>query len=340
MLANQLIIGVFGAASLICLTYCPISLASPRIQDPAGSELVEATRLTASVVELFRQGQYEKALPLAKRALEIREKAHGDDDERLRTVRMNLAEVYIALRRLDDAKGLVERVIKSYDQSAQTQPQMAETLERMASIQIGLGYRGRAEELYERAIEINEKAFGIEHRKVGASLFKLAEFYQFTGAFQKAEPLYRRVVLIREKTSSPKEAEELWEARDRLACVLHKLNRKDEALKVEDLPNVIPTYGPFEDSAIAGGVLNGKAVSMPRPSYPVEARSAQDSGTVVVRVVINEVGTVIRACAIKGPTTLLRASEGAAYKATFTPTLLSGKPVKVAGVITYRFVIR
>ena len=37
---------------------------------------------------------------------------------------------------------------------------------------------------------------------------------------------------------------------------------------------------------------------------------------------------------------LKAASEFAAYDARFTPTLLNGKPVKVRGIITYRFVLR
>ena len=64
------------------------------------------------------------------------------------------------------------------------------------------------------------------------------------------------------------------------------------------------------------------------------------SGKVVVQVTITEEGKVIRACAVKGDPLLWQVSERAAYAAEFAPTKLSGKPVKVTGVITYNFVRR
>jgi len=89
---------------------------------------------------------------------------------------------------------------------------------------------------------------------------------------------------------------------------------------------------------ISGGVLNGKAISLPKPSYPAIARSAHASGTVVVQVVIDENGRVISAQAVRGHPLLQAVSVAAARQARFSPTKLSGQPVKVTGVITYNFV--
>ncbi|HLA12194.1 MAG TPA: TonB family protein [Pyrinomonadaceae bacterium] len=89
---------------------------------------------------------------------------------------------------------------------------------------------------------------------------------------------------------------------------------------------------------ISGGVLNGKAISLPKPSYPAIARSAHASGTVVVQVVIDENGRVISANAVSGHPLLQAVSVAAARQARFSPTKLSGQPVKVTGVITYNFV--
>ena len=87
-----------------------------------------------------------------------------------------------------------------------------------------------------------------------------------------------------------------------------------------------------------GGVLNGKAISLPRPAYPSEARAARAGGVVVVQVTINEKGDVISARAVEGHTLLRAAGESAAARAKFTPTLLCGQPVKLTGVITSNFV--
>lgn len=89
---------------------------------------------------------------------------------------------------------------------------------------------------------------------------------------------------------------------------------------------------------ISGGVLNGKATSLPKPPYPSIARAAKASGTVAVQVVIDESGRVVTARAISGHPLLRASAEAAARQAKFSPTLLSGKPVRVSGVITYNFV--
>lgn len=89
---------------------------------------------------------------------------------------------------------------------------------------------------------------------------------------------------------------------------------------------------------ISGGVLNGKAISLPKPAYPPIARQAHASGTVVVQVTIDENGSVISASAVSGHPLLRAVAVAAARGARFSPTKLSGQPVKVTGVITYNFV--
>jgi protein TonB len=89
---------------------------------------------------------------------------------------------------------------------------------------------------------------------------------------------------------------------------------------------------------ISGGVLNGKAISLPKPAYPPIARQAHASGTVTVQVTIDENGSVISAVAVSGHPLLRAVAAAAARGARFSPTKLSGQPVKVTGVITYNFV--
>jgi len=100
-----------------------------------------------------------------------------------------------------------------------------------------------------------------------------------------------------------------------------------------EAPKPTPPRAP-----ISGGVLNGKAISLPKPSYPPIARAAHASGTVVVQVLIDENGSVVSAHAVSGHPLLQGAAVGAARQARFSPTKLSGQPVKVTGVIQYNFV--
>lgn len=84
--------------------------------------------------------------------------------------------------------------------------------------------------------------------------------------------------------------------------------------------------------------LKRTAIVLPRPPYPPAARVLRASGPVSIKILIDESGAVFSAHPISGHP-LLRASAGqAACKAKFRPTILTGKPVKVIGIVTYNFV--
>lgn len=106
----------------------------------------------------------------------------------------------------------------------------------------------------------------------------------------------------------------------------------------EPPPTPAPTPAP-KKTIVAGGVLNGKAISKPAPEYPAIAKAAGASGTVVVQIVVGEDGQVVSASAVSGHPLLQQAAVAAARRARFAPTTLSGQPVKVSGVITYNFVL-
>jgi protein TonB len=95
--------------------------------------------------------------------------------------------------------------------------------------------------------------------------------------------------------------------------------------------------GPLKP--VSGGILNGKAVSLPAPTYPEMAKRARSAGVVEVEVLIDITGKVVSAKATKGPALLMQAAEQAAKQARFTPTLLSGQPVRITGTINYNFTL-
>src|SRR5437588_4503997 len=87
----------------------------------------------------------------------------------------------------------------------------------------------------------------------------------------------------------------------------------------------------------AGGVLQGSAIQRVEPVYPPLAKAALVSGSVVVEVTIDEAGNVMTARAISGHPLLKDAAVTAARGWKFSPTQLSGTPVKVIGSITFNF---
>jgi TonB family protein len=91
---------------------------------------------------------------------------------------------------------------------------------------------------------------------------------------------------------------------------------------------------------VSTGVLRGNAVSLPQPIYPKIATQINLQGSVSVQILIDEMGKVVSAEVISGHPILIPEAKKAALRARFTPTKLSGVPVKVSGVIVYKFGIR
>lgn len=111
-----------------------------------------------------------------------------------------------------------------------------------------------------------------------------------------------------------------------------------EEPRVVPEPPVIKVPPPVIKPATQSlGVINGRASSLPKPSYPAAARAVKAQGKVNVQVTIDEDGRVVSARAVDGNPLLRNAAEAAARNARFTTTFLSNVPVKVTGVIVYNF---
>jgi VWFA-related protein/TonB family protein len=110
-------------------------------------------------------------------------------------------------------------------------------------------------------------------------------------------------------------------------------------------PSEVSRPAPADETArqkgpISGGVLNSKAVSLPRPDYPSSAKSVGAQGRVVVELMVDETGKVVKARAISGHPLLQKAAVAAALQARFSPTMLSGEPVSIIGTISYTFLLQ
>lgn len=100
-------------------------------------------------------------------------------------------------------------------------------------------------------------------------------------------------------------------------------------------PPVTPK--PPEKSIVSEGVLRGIATNRFTPIYPEIAKRAGVQGQVQVQVLISEDGRVIDATILNGHVLLRNTAREAAKRWAFTPTKLSGVPVKVQGILTFDF---
>jgi TonB family protein len=304
------------------------------------TELAKAHRLNGLVVKLYSEGKYDEALPLAKQALEITEKAVGPSHQLVCNALTNIAELYIAKKEYGEAEGAYRRSLRIQEKILGPQdPQLSPILKKLAFLHFRKGDYDETETLYRRALTIRENASHPEDVDVAQSLYDLAEFYRIRTDYTKAEPLFERAVKMRMRVLGPSNLSSIV-ARMRYRCILRKTDPKHEEEKLSSVPVAVIAHDNNKGVMVMGGVMNGKAVSLPKPPYPEAARSQGVSGTVTVQVQIDETGAVIDACAISGSNLLWQVTEQAAYGARFSPTKLSGQPVRVTGVITYNFVAR
>jgi len=96
--------------------------------------------------------------------------------------------------------------------------------------------------------------------------------------------------------------------------------------------------GAVYSGPLNGGVLNGRAITLPKPAYPAIAKQAQASGSVTVQITIDEEGNVIAANAVAGHPLLRASALEAARLAKFSPTKMNGEAVKVSGMLVYNFI--
>ena len=82
----------------------------------------------------------------------------------------------------------------------------------------------------------------------------------------------------------------------------------------------VPRMNPLPANRPAnGGVLNGRALELPVPSYPPIARQMRASGEVRVQVAVDERGNVVSAHAVSGNPLLRQSAEAAARRSKILP---------------------
>src|SRR5262245_28662429 len=92
---NQMCVRWLGAAAIgaAVLVAAPRGVRGQRAQ-PEAAAIIEATRLNDEVERLYGEGKWDSAIPLAERALAIREKALGPEHPHIATSLNNLAALY------------------------------------------------------------------------------------------------------------------------------------------------------------------------------------------------------------------------------------------------------
>lgn len=297
-------------------------------------ELQEASTLSESVVKLFNQGKYDEALPLAKRVLAIREKLLPRADPRISSSLANLGELYLAKKDYKPARETFQRLLQIQEEVfGPDDVNLAFTLDRLALLHFAARNSRETEAAYKRALALREKSLGANDPQVAQSWLNLGEFYRFERRLDPAVESYRRALNIYGPLGEFQSAD-FERASEGFQCLAYDYD-KEELFK--ELQEIRKQFGG-PNAPEPGAVLNGRALSLPKPEFSRTPAERGRAELVVVQVEIDETGKVINATDIcKASPRVSAAAVAAAWKARFSPTLLRGQPVKVKGVIRYSF---
>jgi CHAT domain-containing protein/Tfp pilus assembly protein PilF len=197
----------FGLIMMLAVGVVPLGILTPtvgqviaQISSQDQEALAEAKRLTQQADQLYQQGKYNEAIPLAEKASVIFKKVLGENHLDTATSLNNLAELYRSQGRYSEAEPFYKQALAIYKaQLGDNHPSTATSINNLALLYQSQGRYSEAESLLKQALTIWKKQLGDNHPDTATSLNNLAEFYRSQGRYSEAEPLYKQALAIREK---------------------------------------------------------------------------------------------------------------------------------------------
>ena len=149
-----------------------VELRTPTTEDRA---LEDARRWSEQSRILRQKGNYDEALPLAERALAVRERVLGLEHATVADSLHALALIYDSKGEYAKAEPLNLRALSIREKVlGKDHPDIAKTLNNLAWIYGVRQEYTKAEVLYRRALAIQEQALGVDHPEVATTLNDLS----------------------------------------------------------------------------------------------------------------------------------------------------------------------
>ncbi len=185
--SSKMIAALFLAALLPVLASCGDT--QPLVLN---GSLIRATKLNDRVNGLILSKNYTKALPLAEKALALREKWFKPENPFVIESMDSLAAIYVATRRYKKAEALYNKRLTILKETSDPEHlDVAATLYKMAPAYRKQGKFTKAASFLRKARIIYEKNLGPDHAFIVQTIRRQANLYQSIGMWQQAVPLMK-----------------------------------------------------------------------------------------------------------------------------------------------------
>ena len=183
----------------------------------------DAARLSTRAQELMERGQYQEAETLQHRVVAIHEKTLGAEHPTTATSLSNLGNVLYLQGKFKEAEEMHRRVLAvrekvlgmEHPDTATSMNNLANVLQQQgkddllapsearAQARFNLQAYTETENLFRKALAIQERTLGPEHPATANTLNNLSTYLDRRGRAEEAEPLQRRALDILEKSLGP-----------------------------------------------------------------------------------------------------------------------------------------
>lgn len=318
--------------SLVCLLLL-LGAAKVGTQVSSTDEL-ESAKMSAEL--LYEKKDLEGSLKMAKRALEISLRVAEEVSLETATAYENVGIIERELKRYDDSARTLQLSVDIFRQLPnQPRPDLITALDLLGLSQSLANRTGEAEKNYLLAIDLTGVIYGNDSREMFRVLLNLANFYAMSKMFTKSDEIYFRVYGLAYKLFDNNSDD--WTEIDRVDRYRICLGTSEtrEYFGIPDFMNL--RKRALGDLPKYPGIAAGLAVNLVYPKFPKGARPKPD-GSAFVRVLIGEDGRVLKAEYICGPPSAEEVTVEAARKTVFPTTTVNGAPIKVKGILPYRYV--
>lgn len=308
----------------------------------ASPALREAKEQYAKFADLFNQKKFDEAFLISQKLVSTMMSELGEESLETARAYQNLGFVQLARNKKKEAQAAMEKAMAIYEKNPDLERDDTETfvsaLESFGYLNFSLEKYEKASANYQRAAALREKLQGADAKETISAIWNLANIKGFLNDNREAAPLYRRVLADRYKNLGTDSIETL-DAFQRCECAFLKMGKRAE---VEALKREFPLAKSWLENANAekSGFIRAKEIKIEAPEMPqASSLLLRPRGKVVVRVLVDETGKVVHACAADNKTDvrLVETSEQAAYRSTYKPATLNGKAVKSVEVLIWNF---
>lgn len=337
---------------LVALSLLVLLLSDARAQSTAvtaelnpaqTAALAEATTLNQELIALYSQQKFGDAIKLAGRIQSLIEQNNLLEDEPALALLGNVGEVFLAKGKEANGLALFQKLLASYQKilGPESWPE-AQIYQRIARSYYSREQYSKAEGYAVKYVSLFEKLLGTDSPKLADAYVFLGDTYRLEQKWELAETAYLKGVEINDRVLVAETRVNRTDL-DSYGCLLYHWGYKEG--KMNDMMAKVVNFrfahakkeaAGRPVNAVESGVVNGLATDLVKPLYPTGLRGIR--GFVVVEVMIDESGKVIKAKGTCGISNFIAASVEAALLSKFTPTSLNGIRVKVMGVIIYNFV--